>query len=50
MMRPDWKRANPIDILDDEDMTLFMAKRADLEEVHLRVKVLRASREKNVNS
>lgn len=32
MMGPDWKRANPIDILDDEEMTLFMAIRADLEE------------------
>ncbi|XP_020871156.1 uncharacterized protein LOC110225655 [Arabidopsis lyrata subsp. lyrata] len=50
MMGPDWKRANPIDILDDEDMTLFMAIRADLEEVHLRVKVIRGGMEKNVNS
>ncbi|KAG7603663.1 hypothetical protein ISN45_At05g026070 [Arabidopsis thaliana x Arabidopsis arenosa] len=33
MMGLDWKRANPIYILDDEDMTLFMAIRADLEEV-----------------
>ncbi|CAA0405157.1 unnamed protein product [Arabidopsis thaliana] len=32
MMGLDWKRANPIYILDDEDMTLFMAIRADLEE------------------
>ncbi|KAG7543587.1 hypothetical protein ISN45_Aa07g034900 [Arabidopsis thaliana x Arabidopsis arenosa] len=50
MMGPDWKRANPIHILDDEDMTLFMAIQADLEEVHLRVKVIRGGREKNVNS
>lgn len=50
MMGPEWKRANPIDILDDEDMALFMVIRADLEEVHLRVKVVKASRAKNVNS
>ncbi|KAG7579067.1 Zinc finger PMZ-type [Arabidopsis thaliana x Arabidopsis arenosa] len=41
MMGPDWKCANPIDILDDEDMTLFMAIRADLDEVHLRVRTIR---------
>lgn len=50
MMGPDWKRADPIHILNDEDMTLFMAIRADLEEVHLRVKVIRGGLEKNVNS
>ncbi|CAE5994134.1 unnamed protein product [Arabidopsis arenosa] len=50
MMGPDWKRANPIHILDDEDMTLVMVIRADLEEVHLRVKVIRGGLEKNVNS
>ncbi|XP_020872687.1 uncharacterized protein LOC110226231 [Arabidopsis lyrata subsp. lyrata] len=50
MMGPDWKRADPIHILNDEDMTLFMAIRADLEEVHLRVKVRRGGLEKNVNS
>ncbi|CAE6008760.1 unnamed protein product [Arabidopsis arenosa] len=32
MMGPEWKRADPIYILNDEDMTLFMAIRADLEE------------------
>ena len=41
MMGPDWQRANPIHILDDEDMTLFMAIRSDLEEVHLKVKTIR---------
>jgi len=50
MMGPDWRRANPIDILDDEDMTLFMAIRADLDEVHLRVKILREGNGRNVNS
>ncbi|KAG7593761.1 Zinc finger SWIM-type [Arabidopsis thaliana x Arabidopsis arenosa] len=50
MMGPDWKRANPIDILDDEDMTLFMAIRADLDEVHLRVRIIRGGTERNVNS
>ncbi|KAG7567381.1 Zinc finger SWIM-type [Arabidopsis thaliana x Arabidopsis arenosa] len=50
MMGPEWKRADPIYILNDEDMTLFMAIRADLEEVHLRVKVIRGGLEKNVNS
>jgi len=50
MMDPDWRRANPIDILDDEDMTLFMAIRADLDEVHLRVKILREGNGRNVNS
>ncbi|CAE6074681.1 unnamed protein product [Arabidopsis arenosa] len=50
MMGPDWKRADPIHILNDEDMTLFMAIRADLEEVHLRVKVIRGGLEKNVNT
>ncbi|KAG7599567.1 Transposase MuDR plant [Arabidopsis suecica] len=50
MMGPDLKRANPIHILDDEDMTLVMVIRADLEEVHLRVKVIRGGLEKNVNS
>ncbi|KAG7636019.1 MULE transposase domain [Arabidopsis thaliana x Arabidopsis arenosa] len=41
IMGPDWQRANPIPILDDEDMTLFMAIRSDLEEVHLKVKIIR---------
>ncbi|CAE6074138.1 unnamed protein product [Arabidopsis arenosa] len=50
MMGPDWKRANPIDILDDEDMTLFMAIRADLDEVHLRMRIIRGGTERNVNS
>ncbi|CAE5959303.1 unnamed protein product [Arabidopsis arenosa] len=50
MMGPDWRRANPIDILDDEDMTLFMAIRADLDEVHLRAKIIRGGNERNVNS
>jgi len=50
MIRPDWKRANPIDILDDEDITLFMAIRADLDEVHLRVKIIRGGNVRNVNS
>ncbi|KAG7564152.1 Zinc finger PMZ-type [Arabidopsis suecica] len=50
MMGPDWKRANPIDILDDEDMTLFMAIRADLDEVHMRVRIIRGGTERNVNS
>ncbi|CAD5324615.1 unnamed protein product [Arabidopsis thaliana] len=40
MMGADWERANPIHILDDEDMTLFMAIRSDLEEVHLKVKII----------
>ncbi|CAD5314655.1 unnamed protein product [Arabidopsis thaliana] len=40
MMGPDWQRANPIHIIDDEDMTLFMAIRSDLEEVHLKVKTI----------
>ena len=50
MMGPDWKRANPIDILDDDDMTLFMAIRADLDEVHLQVKIIRGGNVRNVNS
>jgi len=50
IMGPDWKRANPIDILDDEDMTLFMAIRADLDEVHLRVKIIRGGNVRNVTS
>lgn len=51
MMGPDWQRANPIHILDDEDMTLFMAIRADLEEMHLKVKIVRGSMiERTVNS
>jgi len=41
---------NPIDILDDEDMTLFMAIRADLDEVHLRVRINRGGNVRNVNS
>ena len=44
MMGPDWQRANPIYIVDDEDMTLFMAIRADLDEVHLKVKSIRRDR------
>ena len=41
-MGPDnWQRANPIHILDDEDMTLFMAIQADSEGVHLKVKTIR---------
>ena len=50
MIRPDWKRANPIDILDDEDITQFMAIRAYLDEVHLRVKIIRGGNVRNVNS
>ncbi|XP_020883623.1 uncharacterized protein LOC110229090 [Arabidopsis lyrata subsp. lyrata] len=50
MMGPEWKRANPIYIMDDEDMTLFMAIRADLEEVHLRVKGVKGGNQRNVNS
>jgi len=42
LMGPDnWQRANPIHILDDEDMTLFMAIQADSEGVHLKVKTIR---------
>ncbi|CAE6236029.1 unnamed protein product [Arabidopsis arenosa] len=51
MMGPDWQRANPIHIHDDEDMSLFMAIRADLEEMHLKVKIVRGTMtERTVNS
>ncbi|EOA12302.1 hypothetical protein CARUB_v10007948mg [Capsella rubella] len=43
MMGPEWNRADPIDIQSDEDMTLFMAIRADVEELYLRVKVVRST-------
>ncbi|CAD5324721.1 unnamed protein product [Arabidopsis thaliana] len=49
MMGPYWTRANSIYIVDDEDMTLFMAIRADLDEVHLRVKVIHGGVGKSVN-
>nr|AAC69383.1 Mutator-like transposase [Arabidopsis thaliana]AAM15106.1 Mutator-like transposase [Arabidopsis thaliana] len=41
MMGPDWQRANPIHILDDEDMTLFIAIHSDLEEVQLKAQTIR---------
>lgn len=50
MLGPDWGTAEPINIVDDEDTSLFLAIRADLEEVYLRVRVVPFGSENNVNS
>lgn len=50
MLGPDWIRAVPINIVDDEDTALFVAIRADLEEVFLHVRVIHFGMESNVNS
>lgn len=40
MLGPDWREAAPVNVVDDEGTNLFMAIRADLHEVYLRVRVI----------
>lgn len=50
MLGPEWQQATPIYITDDEDASLFMAIRADLEEMYMRVLVRPYGLERNVNN
>ncbi|XP_024013032.1 uncharacterized protein LOC112081428 [Eutrema salsugineum] len=50
MLGPEWRKAQPINFVDDDDVELFLAIRADIDEVFLRARIIPAGTERNVNS